>query len=84
MDTASKNIAMKYQVNGALAVMANVLRVDDKLTANKDASLVGFGADYMLSKRTAAYYRFEQADTRKDDVTAGKYVTQAIGLRHTF
>ena len=84
MDTASKNIAVKYQVNGALAVMANVLRVDDKLTANKDASLVGLGADYALSKRTTAYYRFEQADTRKDDVTAGKYVTQAIGLRHTF
>lgn len=84
MDTASKNIAVKYQVNGALAVMANVLRVDDKLSANKDASLVGLGADYALSKRTAAYYRFEQADTNKADATAGKYVTQAIGLRHTF
>jgi predicted porin len=84
MDTASKNIAVKYQVNGALAVMANVLRVDDKLTANQDAKLVGLGADYALSKRTTAYYRFEQADSKVADTAAGKYVTQAIGLRHAF
>jgi predicted porin len=84
MDTASKNIAVKYQVNGALALMANVLRVDDKLAANQDAKLVGAGADYALSKRTTAYYRFEQADSKVADTTAGKYVTQAIGLRHTF
>jgi predicted porin len=84
INASSTNVAVKYQVNGALALMANVLRVDDKGSNNKDANLLGLGADYGLSKRTTAYYRFEQADTNKADAAAGKYVTQAIGLRHTF
>jgi predicted porin len=84
MDAASKNAAVRYQVNGNLAVMAQTLRVDDKTSTNRDAKSTGLGADYSLSKRTTAYYRYEKADTRLDSATLGAFTTQAVGFRHTF
>ena len=87
IDATSINYAVKYQVNGALSVAANTLKVKDQTSSAKDASLLGLGLDYGLSKRTTAYYRYESADTDKSTATgagAGAYKTQAVGLRHTF
>jgi len=85
MDVTSWNVAAKYALNAAVDVMANYVKVDDKATANaaKDQKLTGLGVDYKLSKRTAAYLRYEDYKTNTSDATTGVKNT-AIGLRHTF
>jgi len=82
-DSSSRNVALKYNVDSKIALMANVLKVDDKLAGNKDRNLTGIGADYALSKRTTAYARWESGDNDKSAAT-GKFTNYALGLRHTF
>jgi len=82
-DSASRNVALKYNVDSKIALMANVLKVDNKLAGNSDRNLTGLGADYSLSKRTTAYARYETGDNDKSS-TAGKFTNYAVGLRHTF
>ena len=87
MNASSNNYAVKYQVNGALDVGVNKLAVKDNTSTGKDASMLGVGLNYLLSKRTTAYYRYEAGDTDKSAVAGagvGGYKTQAVGLRHTF
>lgn len=84
MNASSKNVAIKYEVTGNINLMANYLTVDDKTSSNFDAKLLGFGADYMLSKRTIAYFRQEKGDTKTNTAAAGGYTTSAVGLRHSF
>ncbi len=70
-----------------MAVMANVLRSDDKLIADQDRSLNSLGLDYALSKRTVAYARWEGGDNDKSATTGangGKFNRTALGLRHSF
>jgi predicted porin len=60
----------------------------------QSTKLQAFGADYALSKRTAAYFRYEKNDDQADirsttgytDVSgsAAKYTATALGIRHTF
>lgn len=83
VDATSYNVAAKYAITPALAVMANFVRVNDKLAANVDRSLVGLGADYSLSKRTVAYVRYERQDPNKR-VSNDRRSDMAIGLRHSF
>ncbi len=82
-DASSNNVAVKYAVNGNLAVMANVTRVNNKLGAT-DPKSTGLGADYSLSKRTTAYLRYEKYDTDSSSGTAGEGKMTAVGFRHTF
>lgn len=87
VDSTSYNVAAKYAVSPALAVMANFVNVNDKRGANQDRRLFGLGADYSLSKRTTAYFRYENADRDRSTATGtnvGKYNIYALGLRHTF
>jgi len=85
MDVKSWNVAAKYALSSTVDLMANYVKVDDKATANaaKDQKLTGLGADYKLSKRTAAYARYEDYKTNTSDATTG-VKNWAVGLRHTF
>jgi len=85
LDTASSNIAVKYALSKTVDLMANVVKVDDKLAANaaKDQSLTGLGVDYKFSNRTNAYVRYETYKANKADATLDVNAT-AIGIRHQF
>ncbi|MDK9714957.1 MAG: porin [Sulfuritalea sp.] len=86
-DSRSWNIALKYAVTGALSLMANVLKVDDKLVGNQDRNVNGLGLDYALSKRTTAYGRYETGDNDKSAVVGngtGGFSRYQIGMRHSF
>jgi predicted porin len=87
VDARSWNVALKWQATATIAVMANVLRSDDKLIADQDRSLNSLGLDYALSKRTVAYARWEGGDNDKSATTGangGKFNRTALGLRHSF
>ncbi len=81
-DATSYNVAVKHDI-GAISLMANMTRVNNKLGAT-DPESNAIGANYALSRRTTAYFRYEAYDTNKGDSTAGKGTLTAVGLRHTF
>lgn len=83
-DSRSWNLALKYAVSGALSLMANVVKVDDKLIGNQDRNLNGLGLDYALSKRTTAYGRYESGDNDKAASGTGNFSRYQIGVRHSF
>jgi predicted porin len=91
-ETSSMNFGAKYQVSAPLSVQVGIANRKDKTpafaAAPRNASLMALGADYSLSKRTAAYGRYEALDTNKaTGVTGdqnGKGTLLAIGVRHTF
>jgi predicted porin len=85
LDTTSSNIAVKYALSKTVDLMANVVKIDDKLAANatKDQSLTGLGADYKFSNRTNAYVRYETYKANKADATKDVNAT-AVGIRHQF
>jgi predicted porin len=82
VDNSSWNIALKYAV-GNMTFLANYLRDNDKLVGNADRKLTGLGFDYAMSKRTAAYVRYETFDNNTN-ATGGKNTTTAVGMRHSF
>ena len=87
VDGRSWNVALKWQATPSIAVMANVLRQDDKLVADSDRNLNALGLDYAMSKRTSAYVRWEDGDNDKSAVAGaatGKFTRTALGLKHTF
>ncbi len=79
---------------GATTLMAQVGQFESKAGANngKKSDLVGLGADYALSKRTALYARYEAIDDKAGVVanpgtltgTNDKRTRTAIGVRHSF
>lgn len=81
-DSTNWNIGLKYTM-GNLAFLFNTLKDNDKTVGNNDRKLTGLGVDYSLSKRTAAYVRYQtfDMDTRN---AGGKTTTTAVGLRHSF
>jgi predicted porin len=83
VDARSTNIALKWQATPTIAVMANVLKDDDKLAANQDRNLNALGLDYSMSKRTTAYVRWEDGDNDKANAVGGKFTRTALGLRHS-
>jgi predicted porin len=67
VDARSWNVAMKWQATPTLAVMGNILKVDDKIaatavTGDQDRDLNALGLDYAMSKRTTAYARWENGE----------------------
>lgn len=91
-DARSWNIALKYAM-GNWALMANVLKVDDKMpvvaavSGDMDRNLTGLGLDYSMSKRTTAYVRYENGDNDKSSNTGsntGAFTRWAAGVRHSF
>lgn len=83
-DSRSWNIAAKWAATGNIDLMANYLKDNDKLAANADRKLLGLGMDYKLSKRTAAYLRYEKVDTNTNNSGTGELRTYGAGLRHAF
>jgi predicted porin len=84
VDSSSYNIAGKYAITPAVALMANFVRInDDSAAGNEDRELFGLGVDYSLSKRTTAYARYEKGDNDKSVTTEG-FNRYALGLRHSF
>jgi predicted porin len=86
-DNRSWNLALKWNVTSTIALMANVLKDDDKTTANADRNLNGLGLDYAMSKRTTAYARYERGDKDRSSATGattGDFSQWAAGLRHSF
>jgi len=79
-DSRSINVAGKVPV-GAFDLLANYVKVDDRTGANADRTLLGLGADYNLSKRTAVYTRYESLKLVN---TSAKQNTLALGIRHAF
>lgn len=77
-------------VMDALELSAQYTKSDDDLanfnvaTAGQDRSVFTVGADYSLSKRTAAYVRYSTRDMAKE--LAGDFKTKTLhaGIRHTF
>jgi predicted porin len=84
VDSTSYNVAGKYNVTPAVALMANYVKVNDKLAGDDDRDLIGLGADYSLSKRTTAYFRLERGDYDKSEAGDSKFTTYALGMRHSF
>jgi hypothetical protein len=84
-DSQSWNLAYKYALNANVDLLANVLSKSTSLTtANQNAKLIGFGADYRLSKRTNLYARYENVDINTDNALTGETIRTSIGVRHQF
>jgi predicted porin len=86
-DATSYNIAAKY-VMGQIDLLGNYTVRTSNIAGVNNASVLGLGANYNLSKRTSVYYRYEQANanTNNQADTAGGSVTNVsmVGLRHAF
>jgi len=89
-DATSWNVAAKYTM-GMIDLSGNYTVRTSNLATVNNAKVIGLGADYNLSKRTAVYYRFELADNNTDGKTtsatiAAGSVTNAnmVGIRHAF
>ena len=90
VDVAARQLGLSYAM-GAVTLHVAASGSNDKTTANVDRSIVGFGADYALSKRSSVYGRYENrdADTSSvnkalDTAANGATKTMHIGVRHTF
>ena len=97
LDATGNNLGAKYALNGNIDLMINQGKRNDKSTAdvstsvaNQDKKILGLGADYKLSKRTALWARYENKDgdtNRSGASVSASYdatKTTAIGIRHTF
>jgi len=100
LDATGNTIGAKYALNGNIDLMVNQGRRNDKSTtdiantaySNRDQKILGLGADYKLSKRTALWARYENKDpdTNRSGVgitataTTDATKTTAIGIRHSF
>ncbi|MCX7154817.1 MAG: porin [Rhodocyclales bacterium] len=82
INSVSQNIAIKYNI-GAWSLAANFLRDNDKTVTDADRKLTGLGVDYTLSKRTAAYLRYEKWDNNTNAANNDGTAYQ-IGMRHSF
>ena len=86
----SYNIAGKYAVSSQVALMANYVVIKDKRAAgfaiDHNRKILGLGADYRLSARTALYARFEGYDNgaASTATTGPKQSVYMIGVNHSF
>lgn len=87
VDVSGYMLGARY-VMGKTTLMASMGRSNDQTSANVDRKIVGVGADYSLSPRTALYARYDSRDNNTnnatDDTTNGTTKRAAVGIRHTF
>lgn len=76
---------------GLWTVMGTAGGVDDRSAADRDARGASLGAEYALSKRTAAYGRYGRVENRRgasfnldNGLNGSKPSSLAVGLRHRF
>ena len=88
LDDKSWNIAGKYAVGSNIELVANYLVRTSDVSVVNNAKVYGGGADYILSKRTNLYARYELIDVNTDSkfATPGGSITNAfaLGVKHTF
>jgi len=82
-EVGSTNYAIKYALNGNVDLLANTLKVKDKV-GTADQSLTGLSAIYKLSKRTSTYATIVRQDTNTSDNNAGAFNSTLLGVRHQF
>jgi predicted porin len=93
-DTKYTSFGVKH-VMGATTLLAQMGTLSNDVTNTADKSkLTGLGADYALSKRTNAYFRYESIDDKNGYVANpsklaavtgdNKRTRTAIGVRHSF
>jgi predicted porin len=93
-DASGKMFGVKYTI-GQTDVSASYGKRNDKSSvdvgtgvANADKKVLGLGADYNVSKRTALWARYESRDANTnvtaDTTAAGVTKTTAVGIRHAF
>ena len=102
-DRTTNGFSASYLASPTINLLANYAKVkngDNAASstggkAGMTASVVGLGADYIFSKRTIAYFRYEldndSAAGFRNVSSAGygltgeyKYTATAVGIRHTF
>ncbi len=86
-DYQSYMLGARYSM-GAIDLAISMAKNDSKLSNNRDRKILGLGADYNLSKRTAVYARYENRDANTNDgtdnSTHGVTKTTHVGIRHNF
>ena len=103
-DRTTNGFSASFLASPNINLLANYAKVKngDKALSSKGsnfggmtASVLGLGADYIFSKRTIAYFRYEldndSAASFRNVSSAGygltgetKYTATAVGIRHTF
>jgi predicted porin len=86
-DSSSWNLAFKYVASPSIELLGNFLSRDSNLALNADAKLIGLGANYLLSKRTNLYARYEGitfAATTAPGSVELKQNVYALGVKTTF
>jgi len=99
-DSQSWNVAYKFAANANLDLSANMVSTSSSLvgggtvlfansstgvsTSNLNKKMIGLGADYRLSKRTALFARYESVDLNTDNTATGESNITAFGVRHQF
>jgi predicted porin len=88
IDAKSYMLGARYSM-GAVDLAISMANNNSKLSSNVDRKILGLGADYNLSKRTAVYARYENRDANTNDnttdsSTAGATKTTHVGIRHNF
>ena len=82
-EVSSNNYAIKYALNGNLDLLANSLRVSDKV-GTADQSLTAVSAIYKLSKRTSTYATTVRQDLDTSNNNAGRLNSTLLGIRQQF
>ena len=98
-DSQSFNVAYKFAATANLDLSANMVQAQSSLaggtiitfanglttnTNNLNRKMIGLGADYRLSKRTALFARYESVDSNTDNTATGESNITAFGVRHQF
>ena len=84
-DSKAYNLSVAVPM-GAVTLMANYGKKDDKATANNNRTVTAVGAKYALSKRTSVYARY--VDDKIDGTVAAGSIAKStytlVGLQHNF
>jgi len=98
-DSQSWNVAYKFAATANLDLSANMVSSSSSLaggtaityangltmnTTGLNRKMIGLGADYRLSKRTALFARYESVDASTDNTATGESNITAFGVRHQF
>ena len=84
-DSQATNFSVSMPM-GAITLMANYGKKNDKAVANNDRTVTALGAKYDLSKRTSVYARMvnDKVDGTVAAVLAAKSSYTIVGLQHNF
>jgi predicted porin len=85
--TKGNNIALTYTLTPTTTLLANVARLKDQTTVDRDMKMTAIGVKYDLSKRTSLNARM--ISEKRDNAGATAYVakdvkTTLLGLQHNF